>query len=127
MSKSSSLFLVWLLFAFGTPGHAANMTASPRDGVPSFDIRAACRALARVPEARLVGVDQGDATKYCLEDERRARAKVLKERPQFKPADRNKCIGVSRQSEAIPVYSELLTCLEMARDAGQPASANGPL
>ncbi len=126
MSKWSRVFVVCLLAVIGRVAYATNSLDGPSKDVPNFYIRAACHALARVPEARLAGVDEADASKNCLEDERRARAKLWKEWPQFKPADRRKCVGVSRQGGTEPVYTELLTCLEMARDAQEPASAHGP-
>ena len=119
MSKSSSFFLVCLLVVVGPAAYGANSVV-PGKNVPNFDIRAACRALGRVPEARLAGVDQADTTKNCLAEERQARAQLSKELLQFKPADRSKCVGISRQGETEAVYTELLTCLEMARDAQEP-------
>jgi hypothetical protein len=124
-SKSSSFFLVCLLLVVGPAAYGANRVVPSKD-VPNFDIRAACRALAQVPEARLVGIDQADTTKNCLDEERQARAQLSKEWLQFRPADRSKCVGISRQGATEAVYTELLTCLEMARDAQQPASAHGP-
>ena len=40
----------------------------------------------------------------------------MKEWSQFKAADRSMCVGVSSQGEVDPIYSELVTCLEMAAD-----------
>jgi hypothetical protein len=125
MSKSSSYFLVCLLVVVGPAAYGANSVVPSKD-VPNFDIHAACRALAQVPEARLAGTDQADTSKNCLEEERDARAQLSKEWLQFKPADRSKCVGISRQGETEAAYTELLTCLEMARDAQEPESAHGP-
>lgn len=126
MSKSSRVFLACLLVLVGPAAYGANSLVGPSKDVPNFNIRSACRALGRVPEARLAGVDQADANKNCLEEERQARAQLLKEWSQFKPADKSKCVGISRQGETEAVYTELLTCLEMARDAQEPASTHGP-
>ncbi len=125
MSKPSSFFIVCILVVAGPVAYSAGLGGPTKD-LPNFDVRAACRALARVPEARLTGVDQVDATKNCLDEERQARAQLSKEWVQFRPADRSKCVGVSRQGATEPVYTELLTCLEMARDAQEPASPHGP-
>jgi hypothetical protein len=126
MSKSSSFFLVCLVVVVGPAAYGANSPIHPSKDVPNFNIRAACRALLQVPEARLAGVDQADATKNCLNEEREARAQLSKEWLQFKPADKSKCVGISRQGETEAAYTELLTCLEMARDAQEPASAHRP-
>ena len=126
MSKLSSFCLACLLLAVSPAACAAHSGVNTSSGVPYFDIHAACRALARIPEARIAEEDQTDATRHCLDEERQARGQLLKEWSQFKPAERRACVGVSRQGEVDPVYSELLTCLEMERDAGKPVSPTGP-
>jgi hypothetical protein len=91
--------------------------------IPSFDIQAACRALVLVPDARL----SGNAARDCLRDERRARSRLSTEWSQFAPADKRVCVGLSRQGDVDPVYTGLLSCLEMARAARQPVSVRPDL
>jgi hypothetical protein len=124
MSKLSSIGLASLLIAVGSVAHAAHSGVNPGTGVPDFNIRAACRALAQIPEAR-IAEDQADTTQHCLDEEREARGQLVKEWSQFTTAERKACVGVSRQGEVDPVYSELVTCLEMERDAQEPALATG--
>jgi hypothetical protein len=112
--------------AVGSAAYGAHNRVNPSNGVPDFNINTACRALAQIPEAGTDEMDQAGATRRCLEEEREARGQLLKEWSQFTPAERKNCVGISRQGEVDPVYSELLTCLEMARDAKKPVSTNGP-
>lgn len=85
--------------------HAAPGVAT----VPNYNIKAACQALSLVPEARSIDWTQSDATQHCLDAEQLARA------------DRAMCVGVSGAGSVNPVYTELMTCLEMARDSEQSA------
>jgi hypothetical protein len=103
--------------AHAAPKGAPHVARVPGAGVPSYNIEAACRALAAIPEARIFDDVSGpDEIKRCVQDENQAREQLLKEWSQFKAADRAMCIGASSQGEVDPVYTELVTCLEMARD-----------
>jgi hypothetical protein len=112
--------------AVASAAYGAHNRVNPTNGVPDFNIHAACRALAQIPEARTDETDQADATRHCLDEELEARGQLQKEWSQFTSSERKACVGVSQQGEVDPVYSELLTCLEMARDAEKPVSTNGP-
>jgi Collagen triple helix repeat (20 copies) len=73
--------------------------------LPRLDISATCRA------------DQNKATiDNCMADENRARERLEKEWGQFRPADRTQCTQISSM-KGFQSYVELITCLEMARDA----------
>ena len=126
MLRSLSACLACLVLLLGSTAYAARGPVRATNGIPSFDIQAACRALAQVPEARLLDIKQPNANRDCLRDERRARSTLSKEWSQFTRADKRVCVGVSRQGDVDSVYTELLSCLEMARDARQPVSTNRP-
>jgi hypothetical protein len=49
---------------------------------------------------------------------------LAKEWSQFAAADRAMCIEVSGAGSVNPVYTELMSCLEMARDSEQSAKPN---
>jgi hypothetical protein len=84
----------------GTTGHPIAAHDLPR-----LDISATCRA------------DQNKATiDNCMADENRARERLEKEWGQFRPADRTQCTQISSM-KGFQSYVELITCLEMARDA----------
>ncbi len=77
------------------------------DQVPAFDPARSCRAAAKLTTASLDS---------CLGDERTAHDQLAKQWAQFAPADRTNCTQVTKTG-GYPSYVELLTCLEMARDA----------
>ncbi len=82
------------------------------DSVPKFDVTQSCRAAAaaaNTPE-RLQG---------CLDSEQRAHDQLVKEWSNFKPDDRAKCVRTIKVFS--PTYTELITCLEMARGVFTPA------
>ena len=80
---SSSAFLVTVL-TFTGGAHAASRGTPPvasaaSVGVPRYNIEAACRAAASMPEARLSNVTGLGAIKHCLEAENEAHTKLEKE------------------------------------------------
>jgi hypothetical protein len=93
------------------------------DQVPNLDVRPGCQA-----------TDIADMSQQtCLEDERAARDDLMKEWGQFPAQDKAMCADQSKNYH--PSYVELLTCLEIARDAkipyetgqrGQQTDAVGP-
>jgi hypothetical protein len=93
--------------------------------VPSYDIKGACQALAAVPDARLIDLNAPDATRHCVEAEEQAHQQLLQQWSRFASVDRSMCLGVSRAGSVDPVYTELMTCLEMARDSEQDGQKAG--
>lgn len=92
----------YLALAFGS--HLLIIVA---DGVPAFDVSPGCRAAASVMPASF------DA---CMKDEQDARAELTTQWERFETSDRANCT----QDETVggtPSYVELLSCLQMARDA----------
>jgi hypothetical protein len=76
------------------------------DGVPKFDIAKECRS-----EGGTKAV-----LEQCATDEANARDELQPLWVQFSPHDKAVCISETSM-DATPSYVELLTCLEMARDA----------
>jgi len=88
----------------------ASLTIAVADPVPSIDVTPSCRAAAN----GMVGLKQDLAV--CLDDEKGAREQLVKEWGQFASDDKTRCTRVSTRGES-PTYTELLVCLQMARDA----------
>lgn len=86
------------------------LTIAVADSVPEFNVEPSCRAAANGD----IGIKQDLSS--CLEDEKGARAQLAKEWSGFTTADRGLCTRLSRTGGA-PTYTELLVCLQMARDA----------
>ena len=63
--------------------------------------------------ANIVGQGQ-DRYRSCVEGENRTRDNLAEQWATFPAADRAYCVAAIRGFE--PTYTELLTCLEMARD-----------
>jgi hypothetical protein len=76
---------------------------------PTIDIVPHCRAVAELAKPI-------DYYEVCLRKEKQAHDTLLKQWPQFDPADRSHCTEYSAIARE-RTYSELLTCLELARDA----------
>ena len=94
-------------FAFG-----AQLLTAVAERPPQFDVSPTCRSPARL-EASLS--KDGDA---CIRDEHKARDELTGKWGQFTSADRARCTGLV-QTGGPPSYIELLTCLEMGREAQQ--------
>jgi hypothetical protein len=102
--------------AHAAPRGAPPIARASGASMPTYNVEAACRALAAVPEAQIFETSGPNSTEHCVESENRAREQLVKEWSDFKAADRTMCVGVSSQGEVDPVYTELISCLEMARD-----------
>jgi hypothetical protein len=79
------------------------------DRVPTFDVASHCRRVAS--QATPVGDPLA-----CLREEQEARAQLVAQWTQFPAADRSYC-GELTTLGGEPTFTELLTCLELRRDA----------
>lgn len=79
------------------------------DQVPTLDITPGCRATVDTA---------GMSEQSCLSDERAAHDHLVKAWPQFAARDKVSCTDQTRTYN--PSYVELLTCLELLRDARIP-------
>ena len=78
-------------------------------GVPTFNVESLCRKVAAVTRS------PGDLD-VCLRKELEARDQLAQQWAQFPAADRSYCRRLAT-SGGEPTYTELLTCLELQRDA----------
>jgi hypothetical protein len=78
-------------------------------GVPTFDVERSCRGAA-------VQAVPGSSTEVCMRKEREARDNLESEWARFSPADKSTCIPPPTAGGGA-TYTELLTCLEITRDA----------
>jgi hypothetical protein len=88
---------------------AGSMVLAAAEPVPAFDAAPSCRAAA----SRALAPDYA-AT--CMREEQQARAEIERLWPQFNSADKAYCVPLSTLG-GNPTYTELLTCLQLARDA----------
>lgn len=82
------------------------------DGVPQLDMKPGCRAAADSAASIKRDFDS------CLKSEEGARDKLKAAWKEFPAEDRTRCTGMTKTGGP-PSYVELLTCVEMARDARQ--------
>jgi hypothetical protein len=80
------------------------------DRVPDLNFEPICRDRA----AENLGVKDDSAV--CIQDEKAARDQLAKKWDEFASADRTRCVRMSTV-ERTASYIEVLTCLEMNRDA----------
>jgi hypothetical protein len=100
------------------------MTTSPAtDGVPDLDVEPVCRGIAEQGGATVHEpvVAHGskpetvDTKKDCVNSEQRIRNQLMTAWERFDAADRAHCVTESEMGGESS-YTELITCLEMARD-----------
>jgi hypothetical protein len=111
MSRSFSIIAFLLLLAM--------MSDAPlrADDVPDLNLDPVCRGIAR--QASDPG-ERGDADlafSQCIKSEQAVRQKIIGEWSTFGPTDKAICVG--SEKGGIASYTDLVTCLEMARDARQ--------
>lgn len=86
-----------------TTAHAAS--SAP----PKFDINAACRDAAATPDA----ATRAEAVRFCVDSETKARKEIEEKWSRYNPALRDACVASSSIGGVKPVYSELISCIEM--------------
>src|SRR5215475_5598224 len=79
------------------------------DGPPKLNVERSCIAAAN--GAISTGRDQ----EACMSDERTAHETLTHHWSQYSPAHRTQCVGMTTQGG--PSYVELISCLEIMRDA----------
>ena len=89
---------------------ATHLVIAVADSVPILDVTPSCRGAAAAAHA----TETKDRMQACLDSEQRSRGQLAKQWSDFAPADRIYCVNMQKTFE--PTYTELLTCLEMARD-----------
>jgi hypothetical protein len=93
------------------------------DEVPTIDVRPVCRGIAS--QSIDPGVGQGaqaETFRRCLETEAIVREQLKKEWFNFSAADKEHCVALAKTGGESS-NTELLTCLEMARDVRVQRSA----
>jgi hypothetical protein len=96
---------------------AAQLLLPVADHVPSLNVRPSCVAAASAAGAVRQNVQS------CLDSEQHARDELVKQWGEFAPPDRARCV-LEATLGGEPTYTELITCLEMARDARKMPESN---
>jgi len=89
----------------------AQLVIAVAEQVPTLNVNPSCRAAA----AGSLGLQQD--LEACVKSENHAREQLAAQWREFLPADRTSCLNLTTMGGAGGTYTELLTCLEMKRDA----------
>jgi hypothetical protein len=88
---------------------AGSIVLAAASPVPKFNVEPGCRAAA----------SQANTPNYiavCRDSEQKAREQLAKQWGQWSASDKSECVPLSSLGGG-PTYTELITCLEMTRDA----------
>jgi hypothetical protein len=97
----------------------SSLIAVAADAVPTLKVEPSCRA------AGIDGIITGRTSESCLNDEKSAREDLTKTWSSFSADDKNHCLSMVSTGGG-PSYVELLSCLEMSRDAKLIAKGQAP-
>jgi hypothetical protein len=107
----------------------AHLIMPVSDSVPTLNVEQVCQGIAQQGGVSFHDTDIAEEKKNCLDSEKAMRDELAKEWSSFTPTDKVACTNESKMGGESS-YTELLTCLEMARDvrtmnseANKPAAA----
>ncbi len=93
----------------------ATPAAARADDVPNLNVEEVCDGIAKQGGVTFRDPAIAQEKKNCLDSEQAVRSELVKQWPKFDRADKTSCVNES-QMGGESSYTELLTCLEMARD-----------
>jgi hypothetical protein len=89
--------------------------AAAADGVPQLNVEQVCDGIAKQGGVTFHDAAVDEEKKNCLDSEQAIRNDLVRQWSSFAAADRTHCVNESVMG-GDSSYTELLTCLEMARD-----------
>lgn len=92
------------------------VTPVAADNVPVLNIEPLCQGIARQGGTSFHDTEVATQKQNCLQSEKQVREELVTQWPSFSAADKRACIQEATMGGESS-YTELLTCLEMARDA----------
>lgn len=100
----------------------ASPLAARSDGYPVIDTAPLCRGLTS-SSSLAEGLDAGTFDQ-CMKGQQEDRQAMINQWSSFSAADRRHCIAEATMG-GVSSYTDLVSCLEMSRDARQLPSAKG--
>jgi hypothetical protein len=85
------------------------------DSVPVLNVEQVCQGIAQQGGVSFHDADVADEKKNCVDSEQAVREELSKQWSSFSGPDKTACTNESKMGGESS-YTELLTCLEMARD-----------
>jgi hypothetical protein len=102
------------------------VTPVAADNVPVLNIEPLCQGIAQQGGASFRDTEVAKQKQNCLDSEKQVREELVQQWPSFSAGDKRACIQEATMGGESS-YTELLTCLEMARDARNlRTDLNGP-
>jgi hypothetical protein len=93
----------------------AHLAVPAADSVPSLNVEQVCQGIAQQGGVTFHDPQIAQEKKDCLDSEQAIRDELAKQWSNFNATDKVACTNESRMG-GDSSYTELLTCLEMARD-----------
>ena len=93
----------------------AHLAVPAADSVPSLNVEQVCQGIAQQGGVTFHDPQIAQEKKDCLDSEQAIRDELAKQWSNFNATDKVACTNKSRMG-GDSSYTELLTCLEMARD-----------
>jgi len=115
-TEMRSYFVPAIAVAMIMPG----ILSARSDDIPTLDVRPVCRGIASQSELE-IGLQQTNF-EQCVQSEQATREEIKKEWSTFSTADKSHCVALAKTGGESS-YTELLTCMEMARDVRALRSA----
>ena len=104
----------------------AHLAVPVADNVPTLNIEPVCQGIAQQGGSSFQDPQVAKEKQDCLQSEKQVREELVKQWSTFSGADKNACIREATMG-GDSSYTELLTCLEMARDSRNlHTDLNGP-
>jgi hypothetical protein len=93
----------------------AHLVMPVADSVPTLNVDQVCQGIAQQGGVSFHDNDVAEEKQNCLDSEKAIRDELAKEWSNFSSADKTACTNEARMG-GDSSYTELITCLEMARD-----------
>ena len=93
----------------------AQLILTVADSVPDLNVEQVCEGIAQQGGVTFRDPAIAQEKKNCIDSEQATRQELVKQWSSFSIADKTSCVNESRMGGESS-YTELLTCLEMARD-----------
>lgn len=91
------------------------VTPAAADNVPLLNVEPVCQGIAQQGGSSFHDTETAKEKQDCLQSEKQVRDELVKQWSSFPASDKNACIREATMG-GDSSYTELLTCLEMARD-----------
>jgi hypothetical protein len=92
------------------------------DSIPTLNVEQVCQGIAQQGGVTFHDAAVGEEKQNCIDSEKAVREQLVKEWQTFAAQDKVACTNESRTGGESS-YTELLTCLEMARDVRAMSSS----